>query len=103
MMRSHRNRVLHLLILQPVIHPDGNIWMVDVVESSGSHSLGMIPGPGENNTAKTTPLPTRDTDIHARYLRRQNDVDRAENPGHASGTDQCSGLSPRFSGRLVSI
>jgi hypothetical protein len=23
-----------------VIHPDGNIWMVDVVESSGSHSLG---------------------------------------------------------------
>jgi hypothetical protein len=24
-----------------VIHPDGNIWTVDVVESSGSHSLGM--------------------------------------------------------------
>ena len=27
--------LLHLLI-----HPDGNIWTVDVVESSGSHSLG---------------------------------------------------------------
>jgi len=24
-----------------VIHPDGNIWTVDVVDSSGSHSLGM--------------------------------------------------------------
>jgi hypothetical protein len=23
-----------------VIHPDGNVWMVDVVDSSGSHSLG---------------------------------------------------------------
>jgi hypothetical protein len=24
------------------IHPDGTIWMIDVVESSGSHSLGML-------------------------------------------------------------
>jgi hypothetical protein len=28
-------------ILHLVIHPDGNIWMVDMVESSRSHSLGM--------------------------------------------------------------
>jgi hypothetical protein len=32
----HRPWLLHL-----VIHPDGNIWTVDVVESSQSHSLGM--------------------------------------------------------------
>jgi hypothetical protein len=32
-------------------------------------------------------------------LRWQNVVDRAENPGQASGTGQCSCLSPRFSGR----
>jgi len=51
---------------------------------------------------KTTPLPTRDTDIHGRYLRRQ-DVDRAENPGHASGTRKGFCLSPRFGGRLVLI
>ena len=30
---------MHLLI-----HPDGDIWTVDVVESSGSHSLGMPAG-----------------------------------------------------------
>jgi hypothetical protein len=52
---------------------------------------------------KTTPLLTRDTDIHAGILRRKNDVDRAEDPGHASGTGQCFCLSPRFSGRLVLI
>jgi hypothetical protein len=31
----------HLLIFHLVIHPDGNIWMVEVVESSGPHSLGI--------------------------------------------------------------
>ena len=36
MIGLHRPWLLHL-----VIHPDGNIWMADVVESSGSHSLGM--------------------------------------------------------------
>jgi hypothetical protein len=28
---------------------------------------------------KTTPLPTRDSDLHVKYLRRQKYVDRAEN------------------------
>ena len=36
-----QSMVTHLLIFHLLIHPDGNIWMVDVVESSGSHSLGM--------------------------------------------------------------
>jgi len=33
----------------------------------------------------------------------RNDVDRAENPGHASGTARCCCLLPRFSGRLLLI
>jgi hypothetical protein len=28
-------------MLHVLTHPDGNIWTVDVVESSGSHLLGM--------------------------------------------------------------
>jgi hypothetical protein len=38
---------MHLLNFHLVIHPDGNIWMVDVVESSGSHQ-----NPLQNSGAK---------------------------------------------------
>jgi hypothetical protein len=52
---------------------------------------------------KTTPLPTRDTDIRAKIFCAQAGKCRGESPGHASGVGQCSCLSRRFSGRLVVI
>ena len=79
MIGLHRARLRHLLIFHLVIHPDGNIWMVDVVESSGSHSLGMPAS--RSRSPMRRPRRSRPAPRAAEKMRR----------------------SPRFSGRLVLI